>query len=481
MSDRVLWLGLDAADQATVGAMLASGRMPTLAGALAGGTVAPLRSSALPITPAAWAGMYTGMNPGKTGILTWQRARNDYRSHLVNHQDISQFSLYQHLPAHGKHLVSIGFPLSSPLPHDGLVFAGWDAPEGGPHCNDAAWSARLEELGFSVADEFSVDEGSQRRNIRARFRLASAIDREQPWDCLGIYLAFIDHLGHRLGAGNDVTPRLLELFDAELGLLLSQFDDVPTLLLTSDHGFGSFTRSFSVTQWLATNGYLALKSNIVLRSENASRGLESVDVRADIDWSQTRAFCVDAIGSYAGIKLNLAGTMPAGVVPPREAWKLTEELRERLLTTNANGLPLISKVWRREELFWGDKVPLLPELILECVPNTAALFGKWHAESQALHLEPTSFLHEGQFNSHLPNGIWGSSFSCSGDLRVEDVAPTIYGLLGLAIPNDVDGVDRSGRAAPSGPAHHMRSEDSKPYSEQEEELVRKRLEALGYL
>ena len=63
------------------------------------------------------------------------------------------------------------------------------------------------------------------------------------------------------------------------------------------------------------------------------------------------------------------------------------------------------------------------------------------------------------------------------------MAPTIYALLGVDIPSDVDGENRApvlAHIAPADEEHHEPDVES-PYSPEEEEIVRQRLEALGYL
>lgn len=478
MLQRLFWLGLDGADERTLGKMLAEGRLPQIAKRLKR-SVFRLPSTIFPITPAAWTSAYTGMNPGKTGVLTWQRLAPDYRTHVVNAAPSLQRSLFTRLGANGKQFVSIGFPMSVPMPNAdvALVFPGWDSPPGTPRCNDASWVDRLETLGYRTADEFEPDETVLAENIRAHFRLARAVTEERSWDCLGVYFAFIDTLGHRLGAGNERTLSLLEVVDSEVGAFLEELPFDAQLLVNSDHGFGTFSRSFSVVQWLEQHDFLALRSRSVRRS-SARRGLEMMDLRDVIGWRATKAFCFDAVGSFAGIHLNVRGRFDDGSVEGRDAWDLAESIRTALSKE-----PQVRRVLRREECCWGDALAELPELIVETNPDTVALVAKRILDGDTYRLE-RGFSHEGTFHSHMPDGMWGASFETHGEPRIEDVAPTIYALLDVAIPSYVDGVNRSpavqrsvtdaGQISSIQPAQAA-------YSPEEEELVKQRLEALGYL
>jgi len=490
MSARVFLLGLDAADRHTVGTLLHAGRLPNLARLAAGSQAQPLPSTPLPITPSAWTAAYTGLNPGKTGVLTFERAAGAYRTRIVNSRDVGDRGMHALLPRSGKRVISIGFPMTSPVPdvEGAIVVAGWDAVPESRLCNDPVWEKRLPDFGYRIEDEFSSDEETLRASIERRFRLAAVMAESEPWDCLMLYFGFIDTLGHRLGFGNDVTPRLLEIVDREIGALMERLGAGVELAVCSDHGFGTFARSFSLLQWLESEGYLALRSRLFRGSgEGGIPGIEFMDLDSGvIDWAASRAFCYDAVGSYGGIRLNVRGRYPVGTVDPRDAWRLAEEIRERLLSVvdPVTGTRVIAKVSRREELFWGAHVPEFPELIVEAEPDTVVFVGKRRAVSGGFELED-GVVHRGPFNSHLPDGIWVSSFPVQPGMRIEDVAPTICGVLGVDLPEDRDGIDRSNRRTKMADSANRVSCSSEtaeqPYTSEEEELVRRRLEALGYL
>jgi predicted AlkP superfamily phosphohydrolase/phosphomutase len=480
MKPRVFILGLDGADESSVGVAMRSGKMPNLQ-RLVRDRLLPLHSTPLPITPAAWTSAYTGYNPGKTGVLTFQRrVANTYRGRIVNSSDVGDMGFHTRLASAGKSVVSVGFPMMSPPPavQGSVIVSGWDAAPSAPLCNSPRAQAIVERAGYRIDDEFSSEPNVLSASVATRFEIMRALLDGADWDCAMLYLGFIDGLGHRLGFGNSHTQMLLAHTDSELGAFATNLPENTAFIVCSDHGFGSFQRSFSVTQWLQEHGFLALRSHAFKSGEGGGiPGIEFMDLSDGvIDWSHTKAFCWDAVGRHAAIALNTRGQYPAGIVDPREAFALAGQIIEELRTTTdpAGSEPIIADAQRREQLFWGPFTSEFPEVFLETAPGVTAYIAKRRRVNDGFEIEP-GIVHSGQFNSHQDDGIWGSSFPVdAARLRVEDLAPTVYSLLDLSVPADCDGVNRS-------PSKTIVGATAPAYSAEEEEIVRKRLEDLGYL
>lgn len=477
MKPRVFVLGLDGADDFSVGAAMRDGRMPTLS-RLVNHRLYPLRSTPLPITPAAWTAAYTGLNPGKTGVLTFQRRLpGTYRGRIVSSQDVGDRGFYTRLAELGKDVVSIGFPMMSPPPpSNAKIVSGWDSRPDVPLTNHDAIESIMARHGLRLEDELGADVQALSAGITARFAVLRELLEAGEWDCAMLYLGFVDSLGHRRGFGNAETAELLAQTDRELESLVSSFPENVSFIVCSDHGFEGFGRSFSIMQWLEENGYLALRSRS-FRSADSIPGVDVMDLETGvIDWSRTRAFCWEAVGRHAAISLNLRGDYPHGIVNPREAYDLAKEIIERLLGTidPSTGKPIVIDARRREELFWGPHVTEFPEVFLETAHGVTAFVAKRSRVEGGFDLEAGT-IHDGSFNSHRDDGIWGSSFPVSASrLGVEDLAPTVYSLLGVDIPDDCDGTNLS-------PRETQYAATVSAYSTEEEEIVRKRLEDLGYL
>ena len=65
---RVIVIGIDGGDYATVRDLMDAGRLPNLAELAKEGTFGPLTSTISPESPTAWAALNTGRNPSETGV-----------------------------------------------------------------------------------------------------------------------------------------------------------------------------------------------------------------------------------------------------------------------------------------------------------------------------------------------------------------------------------------------------------------------------
>jgi predicted AlkP superfamily phosphohydrolase/phosphomutase len=84
----------------------------------------------------------------------------------------------------------------------------------------------------------------------------------------------------------------------------------------------------------------------------------------DIDWEATKAY---ALGHIGQIYINLRGRQPQGIVEPGPEY---EELREKIkaelldLVVPITGEKAIERVYKREEIYWGENLEQTPDLLL---------------------------------------------------------------------------------------------------------------------
>jgi len=223
-----------------------------------------------------------------------------------------------------------------------------------------------------------------------------------------------------------------------------------------------------------------------------------------IDWSRSKAYCSEVLASPPSIWINLKGVKPAGIVEPAEYNALIDFIIEKLgeLKDPRTGKPIIARVYRRDEIFNGPFSEECADLILD-----------WWSEDSLFSTQP-SFRKDKRkppvmIREHRPSGDseWGGTHRLNGILigrgpalkaaseienaQLIDLAPTLLYLLGVPVPEDMDGkVLTNAFRADFLTAHPVQagdasgvSEPDRPsgYTDEESAKVEERLRALGYV
>ncbi len=325
-------------------------------------------------------------------------------------------------------------------------------------------------------------------------------------------------------------------FDAGIGALRDRLDEETSLFVISDHGFGPVYKAIDLNTWLYREGYLALKPGAATRLrrllwdigltpnsfsflsrnwlskqlakfargfvKDASQGGVDRVMQAhnmaqlllsfnDIDWSRTMAFSPFGFGQ---IRINVRGTWAHGCVAPGvEYERLKQEIAERLRATRdpETGEILDAEVVTKDEIYQGDYFDVAPDIFF--VPVNAKYRPKSAGFTSNRVISP--FL--GMTGIHKMNGMLlaqGAPLKRGAQIRgaeIIDLFPTLLYLMGLTIPDDVDGkVLHSLFAEAFLQQHPIRFTEESEESEvlaaeslapQEEEEVIERLRGLGYL
>jgi predicted AlkP superfamily phosphohydrolase/phosphomutase len=223
--------------------------------------------------------------------------------------------------------------------------------------------------------------------------------------------------------GNVITGWYQKM-DAIVGEVLGKTNQDDLLIVLSDHGFDTFRRAVQVNTWLRKNGYLSL-SNPTARSGQ--------ELLLDIDWSKTKAY---AIG-FGSIYINQIGRESKGIVNPGEETEaLKKELSEKLAAwlDEKHQKPVLSRVYRKEEIFWGPYIEEMPDLYLGFNIGYRA---SWQTALGAVPEETIEDNVKKWSGSHLfdPKLIPGILFVnrpiTKKNASIYDITPTILKFVGL--------------------------------------------------
>jgi predicted AlkP superfamily phosphohydrolase/phosphomutase len=326
---------------------------------------------------------------------------------------------------------SPALPISTPPEYSRELFehAGYFYTQGLPE-NTAALTA-------DVVDD--TQWLSQAADIYAeRLRLLDVELRRFRSGLLFVYFGGVDQVSHMfwrtLGkpeSGHaDAIENAYRQLDAALGQALAAIGPDVTLVVMSDHGFAPYARAVHLNSWLRDQGFLALRAAAKVGRE----------MYRDVDWSRTKAYGLGLNGLY----LNLQGRERAGVVSPAEREGVLAELARKLLDWKdpENGTNIVSRVYRREQVYSGKYVDLAPDLVVGYkrgyrVSNESAL-----GEVPAGVIEDNVKKWSGDHcmaADEVPGVLLANRPLRSDPIALQDVAPTVLGEFSVPIPKEMVG------------------------------------------
>ncbi|WP_423746933.1 alkaline phosphatase family protein (plasmid) [Haladaptatus sp. SPP-AMP-3] len=297
---------------------------------------------------------------------------------------------------------------------------------------------------------------------------------------------FLHEIGHLLNQDHpkyqknlaeeygDSPFKLLEVYDQFIGWLIEQMDEEDMLMVLSDHGHGPVYNAVNLNSWLYQNDYLHLNSNIltiakkisynyvfdiveqVLKSTNLYDRIKLSVARSnseeskfdfakfltisqdDIDWSTTTAFTVAGDGQ---IFIN------EDIIEKGRCEEFREELKQDLLsmTNRKQGEKILDAVLYGEDVYDGKFTKSRPDLVCIPKPTYRLKFPQTMKTNQFL-VEPQKwFSHTSEAEMNGIFYMWGAAAgdSTNVEISLEDFAPTIFHLLDVSVPNEMDGDVRS--------------------------------------
>ncbi len=313
--------------------------------------------------------------------------------------------------------------------------------------------------------------------------------------------------------------------DEHIGRLRQRLGSETAFLIVSDHGFGTLEREVYLNQVFQQAGLLAFERGalpvgrrlrrwtlaaarthvpVVLKTwikRRVALPRDPIEARVEtsvrpIAWGQTQVL---ALGLWGGIWLNVRGRETAGTVAPEQYDAVCDQVSRLLLALRDpdDGRPLVDRVYRRGELYEGAMLHRMPDLV--------AVMRGWayrpgfprHAQGREVVGLPVRAL--GPLSGtghHRPQGVLAMSHpwlrrGTTIAARLLDITPTVLYLMGLPIPQDMDGQVLTEGLAPEVLTAHPPAYEgstqvgdvaSQPaYSQEDQAVIEERLRGLGYL
>ncbi len=528
MADKILLIGIDGGTWRILGPLVEGGRMPTLARWIKQGQSGNLTSSIPPVTPVAWSSFQTGCRPGKHGVFGFVNLdRNDKSIHFSNSRSIRVKTLWEWLSAAGKYVSVINVPMTyPPRAVKGIMVSGLLTPS--LHSQFTFPQEFGTELLRAIPDYAVLNERSSPilraqaggeafvramiDMVKMRTRAAVFVMKDYPWDVFMVHFQANDMIQHPLWYALDGThpkfddqahERVVPFYEA-LDESLSKIDEVvpdgsPRIVI-SDHGFQTLRKTVQITDWLVKNGFLAVRqpkgfAMVVQKAVDLAKRIDRYRFRDRFlrpvtrenlynrlqqsrvyDWERSRVFGL-AEHSYGVFHVFEEGAAKKATIE-----EISVALKE--LADPDTGQPIVAEVLKGEDLY-GNSIAARPDLV--AVPAPGYCFHR--GESKEMLSEPM-IGEDYQIGIHEPAGVYvavGPGFEPGSrrDADIIDIAPTVLALLGLPIPDTMDGrslVDSSAGRLHAGVEIIQASEHGDDvYSDEERAAIQKRLADLGYL
>ena len=549
--NRIMVIGLDCGTLDLIKPWAEAGYLPNLARLVDQGCHGILESTIPTISPAAWTSFMTGKNPGKHGIYDFMRRREDtYHMQVIRNDLVAQGTIFRLISEAGRRVGVINVPMTyPPEPVNGFMISGLGAPDNDRYTYPPDLVQDIKAQGYTVNN--TVPFSPEQPDIFLRYlkeetdkRAAIILQKlsEEPWDFFMTVFRDIDTIEAYYWHYMDQTHPLYDPAEGEkygqaileyhqqvddiIGQMIERFGPDGNVIVMSDHGGGPLHKEVYVNNWLAQKGFLTFKSrkegqdwyrsilrNLGLTRENLQQllGWNTIERLKSflpaaantwfpwqhpnlvdlVDWSQTKAYSFGHIGQ---IFINLKGREPQGIVELGEDYERTVSeimaaLRE--LTDPETGEHVATGIYTKSDIYHGSQTEHAPDInVIFCDMRYLVHIGMEFAYQDVfgpiVHHETGTHRLDGMLIAQGPLFEQGKMLDRAS---ICDLAPTLLYLLGLPIPEDVDGQIVTEMIVPAYQIGHqveycpsLTGEFTlAAWTEEEERAVTEHLKGLGYL
>ncbi|BHH84241.1 alkaline phosphatase family protein [Desulforhopalus sp. 52FAK] len=473
---RVVVLGVDGMDFDYVSGMLTD--LPNIKKLFKSGAIAPFRSVFPPDSIPSWVTCYTGKDPSEHGILESVNylAKGNDRLNV----DTSSFkgkTFWDKISDAGKSVCVVNPFMAYPVWQvNGTMVNGPVFIDGNIEVSDPSWTVGIkipQSLGgivdFPTRDTMGdfVEKTFADTTEQADFGL-ELLRKNKPDFYFQTFLTMdrIQHFLWRYCDPDDPTfpgpnphqdsIRDFYIFiDKIIGEFLKELEPDDKLIVISDHGHGMrCTHCFNVNEFLRKHGYvhsvaegkIFSKQLIIEKMKNGVLNFMNAHNLEDYI-SKIAKFIPNANKIKKGKHItkntnneayasDFAGTNPFGGVCINKKLvddfhKTRSEVMELLSSAEANGEPLFEWIVEREEMFGGEYLDRLPD-ILFCLKSKYGV--NWNLHTKEITVNPT---HKKISGGHKEYGVFFSNitkehFEAEKEIKMANFFSTVLDIFGVS-------------------------------------------------
>lgn len=478
----VVVVGFDAASRTLATDLAAAGRLPVLRTLMAQGRTVEVESPHALFVGAVWPTFYTGLNTGHHGRYCFGQLRpGTYRVHRTG-GPLPTEPFWRPLSRAGRRVAIVDVPHTRPDPDiNGIHVVDW-----GKHDPNVGYTTTPTDLGPEILHRFgdqpsdSCDDYARRGDHgQLRDDLVDGIDRkasmceayltEQEWDVFTVVFNASHCAGHQCwhihdpahphhdpaqahAVGDPVTD-IYEAHDAALGRILDVVGADAAVMVLLSHGMGSpYNANYLMGDMLQRIAReQSPRATVAEARERARRAIGRYTRKHGVRAPDAFMWYVDGgrpffpipnNNVYGGIRINLKGREPHGLVAPgRDYDEICRVLEGELMTWKNldSGEPLVESVTALDDYYSGPERASMPDLAVEW-NHDAPIKSIGAPRYGRIDREWTSI----RTGDHIPGGLLvsrgpGIEPGTTGDaISMLDLAPTICAAVGVELAS-VDG------------------------------------------
>ena len=472
---KTILFGIDGATWSLLDKYISEGYLPTFDYVVKNGARATLLSTVPAVTLPAWTSMFTGVNPGKHGLTDFiLKTNGKFALATSNYRMVD--TVWQIMSKKGLRSIVVNDPSTYPPDAiNGIMTTGLMTPPGANYVHPRELKNDIERVAGGYWTDLPLDyyltvnkNNDKAYSMIEEFasktaKVGAYLAENCEWDALAVIFVSTDKIQHTLWHKEEYILKHYKQIDS----ILKHYIDIANkenanILITSDHGFGPLRKTFYINTWLAYVGLQKRKTNmmallarlgispsrvaVVLKKlhlyELVLRNLMQSDRIVDAAFQYDRPLNLRdsiAFAKAEGIFINHSVAS--------DSYERTREIiMTKLRDLKDNDVPVISRIYKREEVMHGPHIDRAPDILFTLNDGYCPTYYSDGPDSDYIGNDKGGYK-GGTSNTgiHRPEGIFMSYGSdirkveFGHQFRVWDIAPTLLHMMGLPIPAYMDG------------------------------------------